>query len=59
MSEQIKTSVTNYLLNNPEVDAKTLAQGVADLMQSEIVQIIKKESSQTQADFNINTFLNK
>jgi hypothetical protein len=30
-------------MNNPEVDIKTLAQGVADMMQSEIVQIIKKE----------------
>jgi len=37
MTDQIKTSVTNYLLNNPEVNVKQLAQGVADLMQSEIV----------------------
>ena len=27
-------------------------------MQSEIVQIIKKESTQSQTDFNINSFLN-
>lgn len=59
MTEQIKTSVKNYFLNNPEVEIQKLAQGVADLIQSEMVKINKTEGLVSQTDFNINTFIDK
>jgi hypothetical protein len=46
-------------LNNPEVEIQKLAQGVADLIQSEMVKINKTEGLVSQTDFNINTFIDK
>ena len=49
--------MNKYLLTNFEVEPAKLAQGVADLMQAELVQIIKKDGSQqTPSDFNIKEF---